>query len=1029
MTIPSGIRLYIASAIALVVSGCIHQSAPPPPPKPAPVLLNVEEEVAPYSNPGTLLDTNLLYRQNPSYAHCSSYRSGGFAQYILDGNVGRGWRLPDTETHGWVDASLGLPVMVDKIVVREIEDRIQAYELHVYDGSHWQLLAAGTTLGTKAFHLKPMPISGVRIDITTTGGGGIGEIEVYNTIDPATAFAGGPSMAVRQAFASERVALLLGSPLAFTSQGTVFINPREHAVRPLPDSGRYLPDVMRFLLQSTGGSAEWDEAKEVLQGTRNDKPIHLELSPQNVQTREQIVSAFVELGNQAGLACTVHPDTPGLLVFGDPLPETNEGEIRREVRNLLDHGMGVFQFSRDATNQAEVQAVISPSEKRIGTTMEWVGARTGSMDEGTNNAAWFSYIRPNAARTWYGYKALNRYAKVPGPDDKIETIDDFERVKADVRQAPEDSSWILWQKLLASDQHKALQHEYALYKKFDVDVVNATGAKIWPNEWSENFRYWLVTYMATYYLAKYYDVTVHQYGNEPDWYLQKLSDEEIALKLQLQADAITSAIEDVNRLHGKKLDPKYAAPVLASDPRSRIARIMMQNLRTDYRGRTLDRDLVQFYNRHRYSDRARQNVLEVNQVQDMMLEESVTGKPLPQIFTELNYATGRNWARPHMTVTNDSPEVIHTMASIWGQMMATQHVYGVFLFKLNASSNRWSNTVIQQFFRESDSGPARLNPDWKPGTEVGYASKNAEILRLFAEGFAGSQDLLETNIGCGDMHYQAYTTYNADRDTYYLWTVQVNEQADYTVELDLSDLDVKAGAPVSIREISAAKFGEVVYNGRLPDSRKITVTQPRASAWLVSVPKNRKVTVRNYPAVADATVKQGTSSKENAGSSPVLQVRRHSNSDMNRISYLKFIVDGEQQDIERAYLRLHGKRVSEYAFDNPFTFRVYGLADDSWQELQLTADNAPAICRTVSATKRGAITLSSPPVGHLSFTDRGVFSEIDVTNFVREHADKELTFLLIRELKWPGEDTDFAGAELASREAGAALAPNLQILY
>ena len=129
---------------------------------------------------------------------------------------------------------------------------------------------------------------------------------------------------------------------------------------------------------------------------------------------------------------------------------------------------------------------------------------------------------------------------------------------------------------------------------------------------------------------------------------------------------------------------------------------------------------------------------------------------------------------------------------------------------------------------------------------------------------------------------------------------------------------------------------------------------------------------------------------------------------------------------DRPLLRLHGKRVTDYAFDDGTTFRVYGLSDDAWQELQLTVDNAPGVCRTVSAVKQGAITLSSPPVGHMSFTNGGGFSEIDVTTFVREHADNVLTFLLIRELKWPGEDTDFAGVELASREAlPAGLQPDL----
>jgi hypothetical protein len=1022
----------VVTVVLLLVAVCaydVRAEAPKRQPQKMDLaLLAVEkDQVEPYTGAGNLEDSNLLLGRNTSYAHCSSYRPGCFAHYIQDGDMRRGWQLPDSDTQGWVDASLGLPVVVDKIVVREAGDRIRAYELKVYDGSEWRRIATGTALGSKAFRLEPMPVSAVRIDITTTGGGGISEVEVYNTADPDRAFPEGPSAPVREAFVKGRVAILLGSPLALSGQGVEYINPREHAARPLPDSGRYLPETMSFLLQRAGGEGHWDGTNGTFTGTCNENSINFSISNEALQTREQIAAVLEEFGKQAGLPCSVYPDFPFLLLFGDSLPEDGRIAILSEVRECLARGGGVVRFARGAVNTQSADAVVRPTAKRIGKTMKWVGARTGGMEKDTNNSAWFSYYRPNAVRTWYGYKTFRSYIKMP--EVEIASLDEFEELKAALRLAPEASNWMLWDKLLASDDHKAMAHEFAVYRKYGAEIVNQTGAKHWPDDWASNFRYWVVTYMATYYLAKHYDVAVHQYGNEPDWYFRDDSDEQIAFKLQLQADAITSAIEDVNRLHGKELEAQYAAPVLASDPCSRIARVMMRNLRTDYRGRTLDRDLVQFYNRHRYSGRARQNVSEVHRVHDMMLEESVTGKALPQIFTELNYATGRHWAAPHMTVTSDSPEVIHSMASIWGQMMAAQHVCGIFLFKLNADNPRWSNVVCPRFFRESDSGPARSNTNWEPGTDIGNVTKNAEILRLFAEGFAGEQDLLQTRIRSGDLHYQAYTSYNADRETYYLWTVQVNERADSTVELDLSGIDVAKGTPVIIKEVSAAKFGEVVFNSRLPASRKIVVIQPRASAWLISVPKARKMTEYNYGPVADTTVWQGKYASENCGLSPKLQVRRHSNPNRNRISFIKFAVDGPKGDIHRALLRLHGKRVSDYVFDESTTFRVYGVTDDTWQELQLTGVNAPAICRTVSATKRGSITLSSPPVGHMSFTGQSGFSEIDVTNFVREHGDNELTFLLIRELKWPGEDTDFAGVELTSREGGGDPVPRLQVLY
>ena len=65
-------------------------------------LLAIEkDQVDPYTEAGDFGDSNLLLGRNSSYAHCSGYRRGAFAQYVLDGDVRRGWRLPDSDTRGW----------------------------------------------------------------------------------------------------------------------------------------------------------------------------------------------------------------------------------------------------------------------------------------------------------------------------------------------------------------------------------------------------------------------------------------------------------------------------------------------------------------------------------------------------------------------------------------------------------------------------------------------------------------------------------------------------------------------------------------------------------------------------------------------------------------------------------------------------------------------------------------------------------------------------------------------------------------
>lgn len=125
----------------------------------------------------TLDNSDLLLNRQRNYVHCSSYR--GFARNAVDGNPQSGWTLPDEEKSGWLDASLGLATTFDCIVLREDGDRIRSYSLLAYDGAVWESIARGTTLGTKTFELAPRKASAFRVEIATTGGGGIAALEVH----------------------------------------------------------------------------------------------------------------------------------------------------------------------------------------------------------------------------------------------------------------------------------------------------------------------------------------------------------------------------------------------------------------------------------------------------------------------------------------------------------------------------------------------------------------------------------------------------------------------------------------------------------------------------------------------------------------------------------------------------------------------------------------------------------------------------------------------------------------------------------
>ena len=220
-------------------------------------LLEVEADQANVGPGAGCFDNfNLLRGRYKHYAHSSSYASGRFANKAIDGDRKSGWAMDKKDKEGWVDASIGLPVTADKIVVHEGGSQITKFKVMVYDGAKWVELASGGALGTKEFLFKSMKISSVRVEVQAAGGGGIAEIEMYNTADSDAAFPNGPSKDFRKLFSQGRVAIYLGSPLILNKKGIDYIIPREQEVRPLPNSSMYMPQILGVLAKEFGKSAK-----------------------------------------------------------------------------------------------------------------------------------------------------------------------------------------------------------------------------------------------------------------------------------------------------------------------------------------------------------------------------------------------------------------------------------------------------------------------------------------------------------------------------------------------------------------------------------------------------------------------------------------------------------------------------------------------------------------------------------------------------------------------------------------------------
>jgi len=957
-----------------------------------------------------ILNRNIVWKRMDQYTHASSYRPGRFAFHAHDGDNKTAWILGADQTEGDLKISWGLAIAINEInVIESHATAIAALQVELYDGMRWEVLPPNLAEERGRFSFPPRSASALRISIKTNGQqAGIAEVEVFNTQSAVPLPQYGSAELVGALVSARAVVLFEGSPYLYSRKGRDFIRSR-YPETSLTDT--WTQAVLESVVTHLGGAVQTAGAER-----RNNISLNGRTFAMDIGADTKVIGLIEALAEKAGLEF-IHRGP--LVAAGQGLDALNNDKIASELREML--GRNPHLISE--TKKPEADAIITPTLIPEGLTYEWAGFRSTYYPD-TNAAAWYKYSETKVIRSWANASTiLSRYVS---PPEKVTTTEQFEAYKSQIRANPETNE-IINTKTFLERWHGNLYAEFSMYNRLGIEVINQTGPKHWPDTLHDDFIQWGATYALTHYLAKNYGVAAHQFGNEPDLYFNKSTDEQIARRLTLAADAVHCAIEDVNLHANRDLKAIFTAPVLASDFQGRSARIMMRNLFTRYDGSKSPTPLFQLFNRHRYGGRPHQNPLEVRQAKQMMREES--GEVLPQVFTELNYSTGRNWARPTTTFTNDSPAVFTSIASIWGLMMQEQGVHGIFVFKLDDPTvwsrpgvGPFSNVVTYSMYPEQDPGAKT-----KTTQQISYGTKNFEVCRLFGRGFHGSRPLLQTDIACSDSEYRSWTTFDEDEGRFYIWSVQANDLESYELEFDLSHLELPPDALITAEKVSGACHGEVTRIMTLPEDGKIRIHQAPESAVLLTAHQRPIARKTIYPE-ADAMVMQGENSQRNFGAETRLEVGRHSNSDHNKISFLTFELPEGERPVQRAVLELHGHTQNTHAYDGGFLFRVYAVDDGEWDEQTLTAENAPNINRTVSALQK--IDANNYPVGHLTAYNNASTLRVDVTRAVRDAQKKHrgvLRFILIREIHWPGEDTNKGFASLASREAGDDLAPKLHL--
>lgn len=385
---------------------------------------------------------------------------------------------------------------------------------------------------------------------------------------------------------------------------------------------------------------------------------------------------------------------------GEPI-SIMEIEVLGTETNRVVAGAGAsLQKKTERTTDQDVTITIT--DKIVGNSMKYVGYNQGYYVPGSNASGWIEYSGVNSLRVW---TTLNSYVPVNAVqvDKGITNVEEFDKRKDELRSDPEKNKYINWDKLLplynepekvTNTNPMILSYVLSELKRLKVDPVLQISSTDFDSTWSNKWKQWQRFYALAYYAAKAGDVTMFAMQNEPNHKNSgpmKLS--QWIGGMQIVSDAVTSAVEDVNKKYGKNLKARMVGPVTAGNNPEWWAAIA-KNVRTDYHGKQIDHDLLGIFSTHSYNSPAAGYETRVSNIRKILADNQPGGKPLPIVYTEI----GR-WMNAYLIdkeETMDSPSLFTEWAGIYANN-TNNGAYGMWAFK-------FSNTVSETYEHGVKSG-------------------------------------------------------------------------------------------------------------------------------------------------------------------------------------------------------------------------------------------------------------------------------------------------------------------------------------
>lgn len=700
---------------------------------------------------------------------------------------------------------------------------------------------------------------------------------------------------------------------------------------------------------------------------------------------------------------------------------------------------------------------ITITQEVVGQAPALVGYNCGHLMPDSNTASWWRYSGVNAVRIWCSPRTFEGEDDNEVWGDGVKSRETFLERRIALRADPLNEDFINWQHLNHNFQNNQtrgnlIRLKYAFDFFRDAGITPLTvihrpqeqypwRESTIPSGWADRWEHWQHFYAQAFYLSRFYDVERFHMYNEPDLPWQDISQESYLERLQLASDAVQSAIQDVNRLFDKNLVAQMQAPVSSGgtsdflsnagdDPRDDVTgwgELISNNRTTSFLGQDSSFRLFHTYAYQQYNIPGPEYAKELASLRSLV-EEHGGGTDVSFSITEFNPHSAKPWSL--IPETLDSPAKVARFGSILANLMNSEPDE-LYVFKFSQTAN-WDRGKTPDAVKKNgvhfvDNKDAPYN--------IGGVTRGGEVVRLFARGFSGSVDLLTLKCHSqvnNDIHTCA--SFHREKLEYYFFSAN---ESDWPADLviDLSELGVAAGNPVLIEEVSSARHGEVRQVKDVTTSQTISLTQPKHSVILVTIPVVAPAYRNKLIAADDAMVKAGVNVSRNYGHSQNLLAKNEpDNPNARNASFIKFdLGDLEPGGVKQAILRVCGRNIGS---GTQAIAHVYGINDDDWDEATINWRDSPnlSLCAgavgDISHNFVTGVGTSASIVGHLTGEREDSEMLLNVTKFVRTHPDNQVTFLIVREVRFDGEDVDDdkTALQLASKEGDNNTEPQLWLI-